>query len=264
MAILNVAPDSFFDGGRYCGVAEALAHARTLIGEGADLIDIGGESTRPGSRPVTLEEERRRVVPVVVALRAETALPISVDTTKAAVAAEALAAGADLVNDVSAGRLDPAMLSVVAGHGAGIVLMHMQGTPETMQRDPVYDDVVREVLEFLSERITAARAAGIAGDRILVDPGIGFGKRLEHNLALLAGLDRLAALGVPVVVGASRKTFLGALTGRAVEDRLSASVAAAVVAVASGARVVRVHDVGATRAALAVAEAIGAARRGMA
>ncbi len=260
MGILNVTPDSFFDGGRHVGVPEALTHARRLIAEGADWIDVGGESTRPGARPVTLDEERRRVVPVVAALRAETSLPISVDTTRAAVAAEALAAGADVINDVSAGRFDPEMFPLVAAYRAGIVLVHMRGRPETMQHAPAYDDVVREVAAFLAERVAAARAAGVAADRILVDPGIGFGKNVDHNLALLAHLDRLTEGGLPVVVGASRKAFLGALTGQGVEDRLSASLAAAVLAAVAGARVVRVHDVGATRAALAVAAAVGAAR----
>ena len=261
MGIVNVTPDSFADGGHHATVEQALAHARRLIAEGADLIDIGGESTRPGAQPVAAAVESARVLPVVAALRAETDLPISVDTMKAAVAAAALAAGADMVNDVSAGRFDPAMLPLVAERAAVVVLMHMQGTPATMQQAPAYGDVVAEVTAFLAERAAVARSAGIDAERIWVDPGIGFGKRLEHNLALLAHLERLAALGFPVLVGASRKTFLGALGGDPVEARLAASLAAAVLAVAHGARVVRVHDVAATRRAVAVADAVGYASR---
>jgi dihydropteroate synthase len=256
MGILNVTPDSFADGGRYAGPDAALAHARRLIAEGADVIDVGGESTRPGARPVDAALERARVVPVIEALRAETALPISVDSTKAEVAAAALAVGADMVNDVSAGCFDAGMLPLVAERGAAIVLMHMQGDPATMQDAPTYGDVVGEVAAFLAARAAAAREAGIAAERIWLDPGIGFGKRLEHNLALLAGLERFVELGYPVVVGASRKGFLGALTGDPVDARLPASLAAAVLAATRGARVVRVHDVGATRSALAVADAL--------
>jgi len=261
MGIVNVTPDSFADGGHHATAEQAVAHARRLIAEGADLIDIGGESTRPGAQPVAVEVERARVLPVVAALRAETGLPISVDTTKAEVAAAALAAGADMVNDVSAGRFDSAMLPLVAERGAAVVLMHMQGTPATMQQAPAYGDVVAEVAAFLAERAAAARSAGIDAERIWVDPGIGFGKRPEHNLALLAHLERLAALGFPVLVGASRKTFLGALGGEPVEARLAASLAAAVLAVAHGARAVRVHDVAPTRRAVAVADAVGYASR---
>jgi dihydropteroate synthase len=259
MGIVNVTPDSFFDGGRTATPDAAMAHARRLIAEGADLLDVGGESTRPGARPVAADEELARVLPVVTALRAETDLPISIDTTKSAVAAAALAAGADIVNDVSAGRLDPAMLPLAARHGAVVVLMHMQGTPATMQEAPAYDDVVAEVAAFLAARARAAEAAGIAAERIWVDPGIGFGKRLEHNLELLAHLERLCALGYPVLVGVSRKSFLAALTGEPVERRLAGSLAAAVSAAARGARIVRVHDVAATRGALAVATAVAAA-----
>ncbi|MBI3769030.1 MAG: dihydropteroate synthase [Deltaproteobacteria bacterium] len=256
MGILNVTPDSFADGGRYAAPEAALAHARRLIAEGADVIDVGGESTRPGALPIDATLERARVVPVIAALRAETTLPISVDTTKAEVAAAALAVGADMVNDVSAGCFDAGMLPLVAERGAAIVLMHMQGDPATMQDAPTYGDVVGEVAAFLAARAAAAREAGIAAERIWLDPGIGFGKRCEHNLALLAGLERLVDLGYPVVVGASRKGFLGALSGDPVDARLPASLAAAVLAAARGARVVRVHDVGATRSALAVADAL--------
>ena len=261
MGILNVTPDSFSDGGRYAATDAALAHAGRMIAEGADLIDVGGESTRPGASPVDAAAERDRILPVVAALRAATALPISIDTTKADVAAAALAVGADMVNDVSAGRFDAGMLPLVAARGAAIVLMHMQGTPATMQDAPSYGDVVAEVAGFLAARAAAARAAGIAPERIWLDPGIGFGKRPAHNLALLAGLERLVELGHPIVVGASRKGFLGALSGDPVDARLPASLAAAVLAAADGARVVRAHDVGATRSALAVGDALARARR---
>ena len=255
MGIVNVTPDSFADGGRYATTPEALAHARVLLAEGADMLDIGGESTRPGSRPIPAAEERARVVPVIEALRAETAVPISVDTTKAEVAAAALAVGADMVNDVSAGRFDAGMLALVAERGAAIVLMHMQGVPATMQEAPSYGDVVGEVCAFLADRAAAARAAGIAAERVWLDPGIGFGKRRAHNFALLAGLDKVVALGHPVVIGASRKGFLGDLSGDPVGERLASSLAAAVMAVTRGARVVRVHDVGATRRALTIVDA---------
>jgi dihydropteroate synthase len=226
-----------------------------LIGEGADVIDIGGESTRPGAQPVGAAEECARVVPVVAALRGETDLPISIDTSKVEVAAAALTAGADIVNDVTAGR-DPAMLALVAERGATIVLMHMQGTPVTMQRAPTYDDVVAEVADFLAARAAAARTEGVAPTHIWIDPGLGFGKRPHHNLQLLAHLQRLTGLGYPVLVGASRKAFLGVVTGDPVEARLAGSLAAAVLAAERGARIVRVHDVAATRAAVAVAAAV--------
>jgi dihydropteroate synthase len=261
MGIVNVSPDSFSDGGLYASPEAALAHARQLVAEGADVIDVGGESTRPGSLPVDIATERGRVVPVIEALRAETDLPISVDTTKAEVAAAALAVGADMVNDVSAGRFDDAMLPLVAERDAAIVLMHMRGVPATMQDAPIYGDVVAEVAAFLATRAEAARAAGVAAGRIWIDPGIGFGKRREHNLALLAGLERLVALGYPVVVGASRKGFLGSLSGASVDERLAPSLAAAVLAAAAGARALRVHDVAATRAALAIADAVACAGR---
>lgn len=255
MGILNVTPDSFYDGGRHAGVDTALTHARTLLAEGADLIDVGGESSRPGAEPIGGDEEQARVVPVIAALRAGSAVPISVDTTKASVADAALAAGADVVNDISAGRFDPAMLPLVAARRATIVLMHMQGTPATMQRAPQYDDVLAEVEAFLTNRVAAAIAAGIARDRIWIDPGIGFGKRPEHNFALLGGLGRLRRLGLPIVLGASRKRFLAAPGESDPTDRLAASLAAATLAAAAGAAVVRVHDVAATRRAVAVADA---------
>jgi len=254
--ILNVTPDSFYDGGRHAGLDAALAHARTMLAEGADVLDVGGESTRPGSHPISADEECARVVPVIAALRRETDRAISVDTSKAGVAAEALAHGADVVNDVSAGRGDSAMLAVVAEHGAAVVLMHMRGTPATMQAAPHYDDVVAEVRAFLQARAEAAHAAGIPLDRIWIDPGIGFGKRRVDNLALLAELRALTTLGFPVLVGASRKRFLAADGDDAPAARLAASLAAATLAAAQGAAIVRVHDVGATRRALAVADAV--------
>lgn len=257
MGVLNVTPDSFWDGGRHATTAAAVAKGRALLAEGADWLDVGGESTRPGAAPVPVDEECARVVPVVAALRDETDRPLSIDTSKREVAAAALAAGADVVNDVTAGRGDPGMLSLVAAHGAAIVLMHMQGTPATMQRAPAYDDVVTEVVAFLGARVAAARDAGVESSRILVDPGIGFGKRPCDNVALLRHLDRLAALGSPIVVGASRKAFLGVLTEAPTEDRLVPSLAAAVIAAMAGARMVRVHDVRATRRALAIADALG-------
>jgi dihydropteroate synthase len=256
MGILNVTPDSFFDGGTHAGVEAALAHGRLLLAEGADVIDVGGESSRPGAQPIGADEECARVVPVVEALRRETDRPISIDTTKAAVAEAALAAGADIVNDVSAGRFDPAILDRAAARGAGFVLMHMQGTPATMQAAPHYDDVIAEVLAFLRERTAAAVAAGIEPGRVWLDPGIGFGKRREHNLALLAHLRRIVNLGYPVLVGASRKRFLSADEDDAPDDRLAASLAAASLAAANGAAIVRVHDVAATRRALALTDAV--------
>ncbi len=263
MGVVNVTPDSFYEGGRHATPEAAVLHARSLIAEGADVLDVGGESTRPGATAVDAEAERRRVVPVIAALRAETRLPLSIDTMKASVAAAALDAGADLVNDVSAGRFDPAMLPLVAARGAGIVLMHMQGTPATMQVAPAYADVVAEVAAFLAARAAAARAAGVRADRIWLDPGIGFGKRLEHNVTLLAHLGMLVDLGYPILVGVSRKGFLGTVTrtGDLPADRLVASTAAAALAVANGAHVVRAHDVAATLRSVRMADAIVAARR---
>jgi dihydropteroate synthase len=251
MGIVNVTPDSFSDGGRYLEPGPAVAHGLSLADQGAALLDVGGESTRPGAEPVTAAEEERRVLPVVEGLAAATRVPISIDTSKAKVAAGALAAGATVVNDVSAGTADPEMLSVVAHAGAGVVLMHMQGDPRTMQREPRYDDVVDDVSAYLLARLEAARGAGVADDALCVDPGIGFGKLAAHNLALLAGLPELVArVGVPVLVGPSRKAFLGALLAAASGGdvppppaRDDATLAAAVWALDHGAHVVRVHDV---------------------
>jgi len=257
MGIVNVTPDSFSDGGMLEDAEAAVKHGLRLLEEGADLIDVGGESTRPGSDPVSGDEERARVVPVIEGLRSEAPEAVlSVDTRKAAVAEDALASGADVVNDVSAGA-DPAMFDVVASTGAGMVLMHMRGEPKTMQQDPRYDDVVAEVRGFLVERIEAAVAAGIGRDRLAIDPGIGFGKNLRHNLELLRGIGSFREVGVPVLVGASRKRFIGELSGADdPPERLEGSVAAAVWCATQRVDVVRVHDVAATVQALRVADAI--------
>jgi dihydropteroate synthase len=258
MGVLNITPDSFSDGGRYAEPATALQHALRMVEEGAALIDVGGESTRPGARAVDAEEEIHRVVPVIEALAARTRVPISIDTSKPAVMTAAVRAGATLINDVRALR-EPGALEAAASSGAAICLMHMQGEPRTMQADPRYGDVVAEVRDFLRERAQACRAAGVAQDRLLIDPGIGFGKRLEHNLALLAGLPALVALGWPVLVGVSRKSMLGALLGRAVDERVAGGVAMATAAVLSGASILRTHDVAPTVDAVKVAEALRAA-----
>jgi dihydropteroate synthase len=256
MGVLNVTPDSFSDGGAYLAADAAVARGRQLVADGADLIDVGGESTRPGSDPVDAEEELRRVVPVIERLVAETGVPVSIDTMKAEVAEAALAAGASFVNDVTALGFDARMAGVVARAGVGLCLMHMKGEPKTMQEHPHYDDVVSEVAAHLAERAERALAAGVAADRISVDPGIGFGKTTEHNLTLLRELPAIAALGYPVVVGVSRKRFLGELTGEPVAGRVSATVAANLEAFRRGAWMFRVHDVRATRQALVVAQAV--------
>jgi dihydropteroate synthase len=255
MGIVNVTPDSFSDGGRWLDHADAIAHGRELVAEGAAILDIGGESTRPGAEPVDAEEEQRRVVPVVEGLR-DAGAQLSVDTTKRVVAEAALAAGATLVNDVSALRFDPELAALVADAGCDVCLMHMLGEPRTMQDDPRYDDVVDDVRAFLEERLAHATAAGIAEERILLDPGIGFGKTLEHNLELLRRLDELVAIGRPLVVGTSRKAFLGRLTGREVAaERVAGTLAANVLSLERGATVFRVHDVAPNVEALTVAAA---------
>jgi dihydropteroate synthase len=261
MGIVNVTPDSFSDGGMFDDAAAAVKHGLRLLEEGADVLDVGGESTRPGSDPVDEAEERARVLPVIEGLRREAPEAVlSVDTRKAAVAAEALGAGADVVNDVGAGS-DPSMFEVVAAAGAGMVLMHMKGDPKTMQEAPSYGDVVGEVHAFLAERVDAAVAAGIGRDRLAIDPGIGFGKDLGHNLDLLRSVGSLRAIGVPVVVGSSRKRFVGELSGVGdPSDRLEGSLAAAVWCATQGVEVVRVHDVGATVRALRVVDAIARVR----
>ena len=254
MGVVNVTPDSFSDGGLYLSTAAAVTHARQLIDEGADLLDIGGESTRPGAAPVSLDEERRRVLPVLEAL-AGAAVPLSVDTQKPGLMREAVAAGAAMINDVN-GFEAPDALAAIAGSDCAICVMHKQGSPQTMQQSPQYADVVVEVHDYLRQRIAAAEQAGIARDRIVVDPGFGFGKTLDHNLELLRRLDTIVALAVPVLAGLSRKSMIGKLTGRDAGDRLAGSIAAALYAVQRGAAIVRVHDVAATRDALAVWTAV--------
>ncbi|MBK7140528.1 MAG: dihydropteroate synthase [bacterium] len=258
MGIVNVTPDSFSDGGQFLAADHAVGQALRLIDEGADLIDIGGESSRPGADTVPLEDELQRVVPVVEQLRSQTEIPISVDTYKSAVAEAALKAGADIINDISALRMDPDMVKVLAEAGAPVILMHMLGTPATMQQSPHYSDCVEEITAFFVQRIAFAMQHGISHERIIVDPGIGFGKRLEDNLDLLGSLHRFAQFGLPLLVGASRKSFITKVTGAQTSptERLGGSIAAAIVAVQNGANIIRVHDVAATVEALKVARAI--------
>lgn len=258
MGILNVTPDSFSDGGLFLDPDAAVARARRMVEEGADIVDVGGESTRPGSDPVPPEEERKRVLPVIEALAPELDVPISVDTRRAEVAAAAVEAGASIVNDVTAGA-DPGMFSVVREAGAGMVLMHMKGEPKTMQRDPRYDDVVAEVRGFLEGRLEAALLAGIEADRLCIDPGIGFGKTLEHNLLLLRHVDALFDLGRPVLVGPSRKSFIGALLDLPPDQRVEGTLGAISWLAARGVHVVRVHDVREAVRALRVVDAIARA-----
>jgi len=255
MGVLNVTPDSFSDGGEWLRADTALAHARTMVEAGAAVIDVGGESTRPGAEPVAIEEELRRVVPVIERLAAAVPVPISTDTSKPEVMRAAVAAGAGLVNDVNALRA-PGALEAVAALEVPVCLMHMRGEPRSMQSNPEYGDVVSEVHAYLSGRIAACEAAGIPRHRVLVDPGFGFGKTVRHNLQLLAALERFTGLGCALLVGLSRKSMLGRITGAGVQHRLGASVAAAVLAAERGAVLIRVHDVGATVQALAVLEAL--------
>jgi dihydropteroate synthase len=248
LGIVNVTPDSFSDGGQYLNTDAAVVQALRLVEQGADLLDIGGESTRPGSQPVELEEELSRVLPVVRRLAALTSTPLSVDTNKAEVARQALEAGAHIINDITALAGDPAMPEVVRTYRAGVILMHMQGTPATMQVRPRYDDVVAEVVDFLEARLQACINLGIAASQVVLDPGIGFGKTTEHNMRLLAHLEGLQRLGRPVCLGVSRKGFLGTVLGRPLEQRLAGSLAAACYALVRGtAQIVRVHDVAETR-----------------
>ena len=254
MGVVNITPDSFSDGGRFLAADAAVAHARRLIEEGADIVDLGGESSRPGAAPVAEKDELARIVPVLEALR-DAPAPLSVDTTKPAVMRAALAHGASMVNDITA-LAAPGALEAVAGSDCAVCLMHMQGEPRTMQADPVYGDVTAEVKAMLASRVAAAERAGIARERIVVDPGFGFGKTVDHNLELLRRLHEFTGLGLPVLAGWSRKSSLGRLTGRAAGDRLAASLSAALIAVQNGASMVRVHDVAATRDALAVWQAV--------
>ena len=259
MGILNVTPDSFSDGGRFLDRATAVTHATRLVDDGADILDVGGESTRPGSTPVSADEELERVHPVIERLaELHPGVPISIDTRKAEVAAEALDAGATIVNDVSGGA-DPAMFDVVRDREAAVVLMHMQGDPTTMQEAPHYDDVVGEVHEYLRQRIEAAELAGIDAERIAIDPGIGFGKDLDHNLELMHGVDALLDLGRPVMVGPSRKKFIGTILDLPEEERVEGTVGAVVWMVARGAHLVRVHDVKEVVRAVRVSDAIARA-----
>jgi dihydropteroate synthase len=264
MGIVNVTPDSFSDGGEFLETDAAVAHGLDLVGEGADILDIGGESTRPGADPVSEQEELRRVIPVIEGLTAAgTTAQISIDTSKAKVAAAALGAGASLVNDVSAFRVDPGMAGMVADSGAECCLMHMLGEPRTMQRDPRYDDVVDEVKAFLAQRMSFAVREGVSEERIMLDPGIGFGKTAAHNLELIDRLAELAELGRPIVIGTSRKSFLGRIAADAAglaepldaQHRLAGTIATNVLALERGAEVFRVHDVAPVREALAVAAA---------
>lgn len=259
LGVLNVTPDSFSDGGQFLAPPDAIARGRALLAEGADLIDVGGESTRPGAAPVPVSEELRRVVPVVEALAAEGAA-VSIDTTKSAVARAALAAGAVAVNDISAGQFDPGVPRVAAEHGAGYIAMHMRGTPQTMQDDPEYTDVVDEVFGFLERRAAELEALGLPREGIALDPGIGFGKRPHHSLALIGQAGRLVALGQPVCLGVSRKSFIGHLTGAMAGERLPGTLAACLWAWSQGVQILRVHDVAALRQAAAVWQA--AARAG--
>jgi dihydropteroate synthase len=255
MGIVNVTPDSFSDGGLFLDAERAIEHGRRLMVDGADLLDVGGESTRPGAEAVSAQEELRRVAPVVEELAAEN-VPISIDTSKLAVAERALDAGASMVNDVTAFRGEPELAALCADRDCEVVLMHMLGTPRTMQEDPRYDDVVDDVKSFLARRMEFARSQGISEQRTWLDPGIGFGKTVEHNLELLRRLGELRVLGRPLCIGTSRKSFIGKITGRPVDERLGGTIASCVLAHANGAAMLRVHDVGPVREAITAVEAI--------
>ena len=254
MGIVNVTPDSFSDGGKFNTTEKAIEHALQLVEEGAEILDIGGESTRPGATPVPLDEELKRVIPVIEGLRG-VGVPLSIDTYKPQVMQAAITAGADIVNDVCALR-EPQALEIVAASQVGVCLMHMQGRPQTMQADPQYDDVVSEVRKFLKDRLNAAEQAGIVRSRIVLDPGFGFGKRTAHNLTLLNHLNDIQALGLPLLIGLSRKSVLGQVVGSSVDERVHASIAASVVSVMKGANIVRVHDVKPTIDALKIVQAV--------
>ena len=256
MGIINVTPDSFSDGGQFFGVDDAINHALKLAEEGADILDIGGESTRPYSTPVASDEELDRVMPVVSALAQRTEVPISIDTSKATVARECLNSGAEIINDVTGLLGDPEMVPLAAASDAGVCVMHMQGTPQTMQTEPHYDDVLQEVGDFFSERLTRLAEHGVNSEQVALDPGIGFGKELEHNIKLLSGIHQLIISGRPLLIGASRKSFIGKLLGTPSNERLPASLACAACAAAKGAHVVRVHDVAETVQAVRMTEAL--------
>ena len=256
MGILNVTPDSFYDGGRYTGEDEALARVEEMIGEGADIIDVGGESVRPGVDPIGLNEELGRVIPVIEKIKKQFSIPICVDTYKAEVARQAIEEGAEMVNDISALRFDPDLRKIVAGYGVPVVLMHIKGTPKNMQDNPRYDSVMEEIIAYLDSSIKLAEEAGADGRGIIVDPGIGFGKTTAHNLEILRRLEELASLGKPILVGLSRKSFIGNVLGLPQEERLEGGLAATCMAVWRGARLVRTHDVSPTRRAVDMVQAI--------
>jgi dihydropteroate synthase len=261
MGIVNVTPDSFFDGGRFLDAPAAVAHALQLVEEGAEIIDVGGESTRPGALPVDEVEELRRVMPVIETLTGQVKVPISIDTGKTGVARAALAAGASIVNDVAANRADGALWRLVAEARAGYVSMHMQGTPQTMQANPAYADVVREVREFFCDRIRRLSDCGVSPDQVILDPGIGFGKTVEHNLQLLGAARGFTRLERPVLIGVSRKSFIGKLLGVELAERLPAALACTCLAVAAGVQIIRAHDVAETVQAVRMTEAILARRK---
>ncbi|TES86161.1 dihydropteroate synthase [Candidatus Aerophobetes bacterium] len=256
MGILNVTPDSFYDGGRYTGEDEALARVEEMIGEGADIIDVGGESVRPGVDPIGLDEELGRVIPVIEKIKRQFSIPICVDTYKAEVARQAIEEGAEMVNDISALRFDPDLRKIVAGYGVPVVLMHIKGTPKNMQDNPRYDSLMEEIISYLDSSIKLAEEAGADGRGIIVDPGIGFGKTTAHNLEILRRLEELASLGKPILVGLSRKSFIGNVLGLPQEERLEGGLAATCMAVWRGARLVRTHDVSPTRRAVDMVQAI--------
>lgn len=260
MGIVNVTPDSFSDGGQFFEAERAVEHGLKLVSEGADILDIGGESTRPGAAAVSVTEELRRVLPVIQSLRSKTKALISIDTQKPEVAREALEAGAQIVNDIAANRTDPSMWELAAAAGAGYVLMHMQGTPQTMQESPHYADVTTEVGAFFAQTLRRVQKHGLRHENVVLDPGIGFGKTMEHNLQLLAGLNGFRIHQRPLLLGASRKSFIGRLAGAELKDRLPGSLACAVWAVMNGVQIVRTHDAGATRQAVAMIEEIAATR----
>ncbi len=256
MGVINATPDSFYDGGHFQEPETAIEHGQELLAEGADIIDVGGESSKPGSDPVPVDEELRRVLPVISGLRKTTKALISIDTTKFEVAQAALEHGADIINDISSFSLDPRLLTLAAQNKAGFILMHMQGNPKTMQVQPFYEDVVKEIQQFLAEKIEIALAYGLKRENLIVDPGIGFGKRTEDNLQLLNHLDVFESLERPIMVGISRKSFIGKILNAAPQDRLEGSIAAAVVSILRGASLLRVHDVKAVKRAALIAEAI--------
>ncbi len=258
MGILNVTPDSFSDGGKYAGIKEALSFAQQMVKDGVDIIDIGGESSRPGSNPVSLDEELKRVIPIITKIREHSTIPISIDTTKADVARQAISAGADIVNDISALRFDSEMVDVIAENRTPVILMHMLGDPKTMQADPIYFDCVNEIMQFFSERIHFCLNNGIQREKIILDPGIGFGKKLSDNLALINKIGQFKTFGCPVLLGASRKSFIGMITGdkKSPEKRIGGSLAAAITGIQNGVDILRVHDIAETIEAIKLLKAL--------